>query len=726
MKQLTGMVSALALGGGVLAAAPATAEEIALILGNGAYTALDRVREGTAAVDAARALERAGVDVVSQADGRIRDMQEAVARFEQMAPRAERLLVVLSGQFLHTDAETYFLPVNSDTGPLSTLSRQALPLSVIFAILAEAPERAVLVLGASPGREEVGRYLESGPGIPSLPPGVTLLSGPPERVDDFVRDILAVPGRTVRDGLTRYPSLRIAGFVPQGSAFVDPARDDARERRAWQDAQAADTVESYRAYLRAFPDGRNAEAARFRIAAIEADVRDWAAAERTRTVAGYRDYLRANPGGRYADQAREAIARLEREAEDVRWRRAAEIDSVAAYRDYLDAYPSGRYATRARDRIDALQNDPERIAREAEADLNLSRSDRVEIQENLTVLGYNTRGVDGIFGPGTRGAISTWQRDSGLTVTGYLDAAQVLRLDREADARRDRIAQEEERARAEAERADRAYWRDQAEGQGIDGMRRYLDRFPNGIYADEARTRLAILEDRRDWRQASNENTVAALARYLNRHPNGEFAVEARRRLEDLRAANAESESDRQERRYWEQVRAQDAIATYRQYLDRYPNGRYAAEARDRIAILEADARSAGNGDQQAWNRARQIDTAEAYRAYLSQFPNGAFADRARRRLERLAPSDPATSPDAARATERALGLNSVLRAAIEQRLRAIGYDPGRPDGEFDAQARAAIRAYQQDNGLPATGYLDQATVAKLTAGTIGDIIDRL
>jgi peptidoglycan hydrolase-like protein with peptidoglycan-binding domain len=57
--------------------------------------------------------------------------------------------------------------------------------------------------------------------------------------------------------------------------------------------------------------------------------------------------------------------------------------------------------------------------------LELTRTERVDLQRRLTRLGYETLRTDGTFGPGTRRAISEWQADEGEPVTGYLTADQV-------------------------------------------------------------------------------------------------------------------------------------------------------------------------------------------------------------------------------------------------------------------------------------------------------------
>lgn len=70
----------------------------------------------------------------------------------------------------------------------------------------------------------------------------------------------------------------------------------------------------------------------------------------------------------------------------------------------------------------------------AEQRLDLTRAERRTIQENLTVLGHDTRGVEGIFGPGTRTALRQWQAANDLPETGYLTSAQVALLNQQADA----------------------------------------------------------------------------------------------------------------------------------------------------------------------------------------------------------------------------------------------------------------------------------------------------
>jgi peptidoglycan hydrolase-like protein with peptidoglycan-binding domain len=71
-------------------------------------------------------------------------------------------------------------------------------------------------------------------------------------------------------------------------------------------------------------------------------------------------------------------------------------------------------------------------AETAETALQLTSADRQRLQMVLTVLGFDTRGSDGVFGPRSREMIASWQRARGQPDTGFLSAAQQEALLREA------------------------------------------------------------------------------------------------------------------------------------------------------------------------------------------------------------------------------------------------------------------------------------------------------
>jgi len=52
--------------------------------------------------------------------------------------------------------------------------------------------------------------------------------------------------------------------------------------------------------------------------------------------------------------------------------------------------------------------------------------------------------------------------------------------------------------------------------------------------------------------------------------------------------------------------------------------------------------------------------------------------------------------------------------AELQERLAALGFDPGRVDGIFGALTRAAVASFQRDAGLGADGVAGPATIAEL------------
>ena len=233
-------------------------------------------------------------------------------------------------------------------------------------------------------------------------------------------------------------------------------------------------------------------------------------------------------------------------AEAAFWDNTTAADSVEAYRTYVARYPEGRFVDDAEAQIEAILAEPNRAARLAEEALGLNRTARREIQSNLTLLNYNTRGVDGIFGPGSRGAITNWQQSNGFPQSTYLTRDQISLLDAQAARRRAEIEAEEARVQAQEEARDRSYW---AETGGVGdepGYRAYLDRYPEGLFANIARARLTEVDDQRRsaaeaadraaWSIADSVDDVAGYQEYLAAYPAGVFADQARTRIADLTA----------------------------------------------------------------------------------------------------------------------------------------------------------------------------------------------
>ena len=253
-----------------------------------------------------------------------------------------------------------------------------------------------------------------------------------------------------------------------------------------------------------------------------------------------------------ADPAPQPTASTDQRLQDIRdWRTADAANSVEAYETYLNAHPDGQFRRMAENRIQSLTDTPELRAERAEQALDLNRDQRREIQRDLSLLDYNTRGIDGIFGRGTRAAIGAWQTAQGFDSTGFLTRDQITRLDAQAERRAAELEAEAERRRAEQLAADRAFW-DETGARGDEpGLRAYLNRYPDGEYSEVAQESLAAIElqkrretnarDRQLWDEAVQENTARAYRDYLELSPSGAFRDEAETRITALEQAEREA-----------------------------------------------------------------------------------------------------------------------------------------------------------------------------------------
>ena len=455
-----------------LASTPVHAQSVGLLIGNEDYAHITDVSRADRVIRAGDDLRQAGMQIISLPDATLDEMHGALVEFGQMAAQSNTLLVVLSGRFLTSGTETYFLPVDGEAGPLATLSANALPLTPVMAWLAAKPGEAVLVLATYNSEATFGSFLKAGIGERAIPQGVTVVTGAPRPVEGFLSETLARPGRPLV-GQARRLGLNVEGYAPLTLILLDapvvtlPDQDDRRT-----------------------------------------DIRDW--------------------------------------------RSASDENTAEAYEAYLKAHPDGEFVRMAENRIQSLTDTPQARAERAEQALDLSRDVRRDIQRDLSLLGFNTRGIDGIFGRGTRAAISDWQTAQGLTATGYVTADQIARLDGQAERRAQELEAEAERRRQEQIAADLAFW-DETGALGDEaGLRAYLNRYPDGEYSEVAAERLAALErdkrtqasayDRRLWDAATGVDTIEAYEDYLRRtDQNGAFKEEALARIATLDEENRNS-----------------------------------------------------------------------------------------------------------------------------------------------------------------------------------------
>ena len=236
------------------------------------------------------------------------------------------------------------------------------------------------------------------------------------------------------------------------------------------------------------------------------------------------------------------------------------------------------------------------------------------------------------------------------------------------------------------------FWRAIAGSSSATDFQRYLDRWPTGQYASEARSRLTSLRETQAWAAIADSSNPADFEGYLAQWPTGRYASEARSRLTGLRDSRA-----------WAAIAGSSNPADFERYLAQWPTGRYASEARSRLTGLR---------DSRAWAAIAGSSNPADFLSYLRQFPNGAHVARARSREAELR----AAEADLSRRLSGLLGRTPSARREDENGWTDLHYAaalnlPGLVDRL--SQAGAAANAKLKNDGEPLGGGV-QRTLREL------------
>lgn len=458
----------------------AKADDIALIIANESYRNFNAIDGAGVVSETTSSFEDAGFSVMNISNGSEAQMKGALRQLERDHEEAQRIVVVLSGQFMTNGSATWFAPVDLRSPSLASVGFDALQLSTVLSYLEKKPGGAALFLANQKTGASVDATIRKGVGVLDIPQGVLVAEGTPAAIARALEDGFLEPDVSLADAANNAPNLKVSGFVSDLVAMND---------------STGIVV----------------------------------------TVGPADDPI--------ATAAQEEVAF---------WNVVEEMGSKASYEAYLRRYPSGEYAVQAKQFLQVIADATPKYTpqEQAELDMALTRNDRRRIQEQLSLLDFDPRGIDGVFGKGSRAAIGRFQALNGLKGDGFVNPQTLAMLRRQSEKKAAQLAQDAEKAKRARDVADAQFWKQTgARGTEADYLA-YLSKYPKGLYAEAARKELEQIEEenrasakaaeRAAWDTVRKQNTVQQYRQFLKEYPKGTFAKMARARIQELTASDEE------------------------------------------------------------------------------------------------------------------------------------------------------------------------------------------
>ncbi len=140
-----------------------TSRRVALVIGNGAYASVDRLKNPANDASAvAGALTRLGFDVVEKHDLGVGPMQRVLRDFEDKAEGAEWALVYYAGHGLEQNGKNWLIPVDAELTRATDLPDEAIPVERVLDRLSGGRKLRMVILDACRTNPYLARMVMNG------------------------------------------------------------------------------------------------------------------------------------------------------------------------------------------------------------------------------------------------------------------------------------------------------------------------------------------------------------------------------------------------------------------------------------------------------------------------------------------------------------------------------------------------------------------------------------
>ncbi len=151
-------------------------------------------------------------------------------------------------------------------------------------------------------------------------------------------------------------------------------------------------------------------------------------------------------------------------------------------------------------------------------------------------------------------------------------------------------------------------------------------------------TKAADQTERTLWESVAKKKSAIGYRQYLARYPEGRFAGTAAAELHAIE----QRESQNRELALWSKIKDSSDPNDFESYIAMYPEGLFVDLASARTQRLMAVAAEAADLDVELalWDQVKGSTDANAIKTYLKRYPDGQFAGTARKRIEKLTTAD--------------------------------------------------------------------------------------
>ena len=419
-QRLTVLLAALAGLLVILAAPVLSAERVALVVGNSAYSETTALRNPVNDATAmAAALRRLGFEVIEGMDLDREGFFDKIDAFDEAVRTATMALFFYAGHGLQVGGRNYLGPVDMKLEKRQDLRRRAIELAAVLEVMRS--ETNLVILDACRNNP---------------------LAGDLERSLRLDRNMLA------SRGLARVKSTGEM-LIAYATAPGNVAADGDGDHSPYTEALLAHIEKPGLSVNDLFTQVTNSVLAR-----TDSKQTPWTNSSLSKVVSLVPSVSPEPPVVVIPPSPSDRLSAEHLAAERVFWESVKDSTNAADLQAYLDQYPGGTYEVLARNRLQggAAPVVPEETAKSMEATLGLGIPERRLIQLGLAAEGFDPGDADGLFGGKTRGAIGGWQSSRGEEATEHLDVESAKLLmssgrKRQAHGRRHGARQRRQRGR---------------------------------------------------------------------------------------------------------------------------------------------------------------------------------------------------------------------------------------------------------------------------------------